>query len=417
VDVRDYQLCGHENPLEIEHFISFLDDSAPILGISCMNNILPFVLKSTAALKQREPQKIIILGGPGPTSFAEKIMERFDHIDIVSVGEGEQTISNLLGRLQNHESIRGIPGLFYRAKSRVLKTRPPQRIRDLDALPLPAYHLIDLEQYTGDIPIITSRGCPYNCAFCEGSSLGRRKNFRRSNSSILSEIRLLVNTYKRNSIGFVDDIFTLDREKVFHLCRAIIEEHLEFRWNCLCRVNLVDEELVKSMRKAGADGLYFGVESGANGILKRIAKRFVVGEAIEAVKRSKEHIPDIIASFIWGFPYESLEDFFETLLVYGHLSKDEIACQLHLLAPMFHSSLYQEYGDTLSFSRELISDMVLTRYGIESFQDYILAYPDIFLSFWHYRSEEMERKVQILRKMRISHFDTRFEKTVHVAEG
>jgi len=168
------------------------------------------------------------------------------------------------------------------------------------------------------------------------------------------------------------------------------------------------------MKEAGADGLYFGVESGSDRILKKISKRFNVAKAMESIQQAKEHIPHIIASFIWGFPFENQDDFLDTLLVYGHCIKEDIACQLHLLSPMFHSTLFKQFAHTLSFSKELISDIVLTRYGIDSFCDYILEYPDIFVSFWHYWSEDMDQKVQILKKMKISHFDQRFEKTISI---
>jgi anaerobic magnesium-protoporphyrin IX monomethyl ester cyclase len=166
VDFRDYQLTSYENPLTQKSITDFLSDSEDFLGIGCFFNALPFLLPSLEKIKSESPEKTIVLGGPGPSSVAEKLMEEFLFIDVVVKGEGEFTMKDLA--LDN--PLNQIKGIVYRSQGKVVSTPGRERIQNLDGLPYPDYTKIDLSKYT-QAGVITARGCPYHCSFCEVAAL------------------------------------------------------------------------------------------------------------------------------------------------------------------------------------------------------------------------------------------------------
>ncbi len=139
VDFRDYQLCGAEDPFDKAEFLNFLEDPAPLVGLSCMANLLPFTILAARELKARYPDRVIILGGVGPKAVEDKILSRFPWIDIVSRGEGELTGPELMGALRRGGDLSAIKGISYRRNEEVIHTPDRERIRDIDSIPYPAY--------------------------------------------------------------------------------------------------------------------------------------------------------------------------------------------------------------------------------------------------------------------------------------
>lgn len=160
VDFRDYQLCPSADPFDMAVFLDFLAEPAPVIGLSCMANLLPFTLLAARAIRERYPDRVIVLGGVGSTAAEDAILRRFPWIDVICRGEAERTGPELLAALGNGRDLSRIPGLSWRDFQGTIRQNDDRpRITDLDAIAFPAFEKIDLKHYAG-YGMMTSRGCP-----------------------------------------------------------------------------------------------------------------------------------------------------------------------------------------------------------------------------------------------------------------
>ncbi|HVP58735.1 MAG TPA: radical SAM protein [bacterium] len=426
VDFRDYQLFAlkHAKPLAPDALVEFLADPAPIVGISCMVSMLPFVLLGTKLFRERHPDAHIILGGPGPSGVARAIVEAMPWVDAVARGEGEETIVELLGALRDGGDLSGVKGLAHRgdggraavrSAGREMSKRgtgtavenPPRaRMRDLDAIPLPAYHAVDMTAYTS-VSIVTGRGCPLNCAFCDVGPLWDNRVYLRSVGGVVAELDLLRHTYGRDRVSLADDTFTLARGRT----EALVDEMggLDLKWSCLSRIDKLDDDLLARMTQAGCDAIFLGIESGSNDVLAKISKRFTIQEATEKVEMATKHLKRIVTSYIWGFPFETMEDFKSTIFSIVSMWHLGAMAGLKLLSPMPLSRLGIEYRDQIEFSERLCS--VFASLGNiapgmsgkpgsipQEFQTIIRQHPDIFEGFYYIKSDSLDEKAKYLEK-------------------
>lgn len=416
VDLRDYQLHTSPTPLDPETFANFVSDSCDILGISCMHHMLPLVLLSLKRLKERHPEKTIILGGPGPTGVAERLMAAFDVPDIVVRGEAERTAVELLDHLEKGKDLSGIRGICYREDGRV-KTNPPrERIKDLGELPFPAYHKLDMDKYSGHI-LITARGCPYRCSFCDVGPLWGNTVVNRSIDRVIEELGVMQEAYPgMREFNISDDTFVLSRKRVVEFCEKFRREGIDLEWSCLGRVNLMDEELIRTMASSGCNLVFYGIESGSDRVLERINKQFTWAQAQKVLARTVEHM-GVHASFTWGYPFETMEDFYETVLSMAYAARLGTDYSAHQLSPLPASPIYEEYKDSLRFSEQLISDIVISGYmnctkeafapnqGIAAL---IRTHPRLFSGFYHVASEDIGKKHRIVQRLGLNSRQLRF---------
>ncbi len=408
VDFRDYQTfsSGLSFPLDLDSFQSFLSDSAPIVGVSCMISMLPFVLLGTKRFKESHPEHKVILGGPGPSGVATAIVSSLPWIDMVVRGEGETTLVEVLKALKSGGDLGLIPGITYRDRSGIHHNRPRPRVRNLDEIAFPAHDRVNLSDYT-NISIITGRGCPFKCAFCDVGPLWGNKAFFRSIDNVMEELDFLKSKYNLNSVHIGDDTFDLQRGRTETLCEEI--KGLGLNWSCLARVDLMDEDLLDRMAKAGCDAVFLGIESGSDDVLKRINKKFTIEEATRKVEMFARYIPEVITSYIWGFPFETMEDFKLTLFSVVSMGYLGARVGLKLLSPMPMSPLGIEYRDQLEFSEDLCSvfaslgnvtpGKMSRRAEIpDEFKVFIKEYPDICAGFYYIKSNTIREKAEYLKR-------------------
>ncbi len=406
VDFRHHAAASYWD-LSPAGLVEWLGSTADIVGVSCLSDTLPFVVAAMTELKARHPSKTVILGGPGPTGVARELVEAFPAIDIVVVGEGEETILELVERLAAGEApggpraLEGIRGIVYRDGGAVQVGPPRERIRDLDALPLPLYEAIEVERYP-IVHIVSARGCPYRCTFCDVAPMWSRRNARRSVESVIEEIRLLHTRHGRRYFEFTDETFVLSRDRVFEFCDRLKRQDLGIRWSASARVNLVNRELLAEMASAGCEALFFGIESGSDRILERVRKDFTVGQAVEALHTTLEYMRPV-ASFVWGFPFETEEDLARTLLLAVYLSQIGVDSRLNRLAPFPLMPLYREFGERLDWREDDVPAS-----GAEPFRaagypaevmDLIRRHPRIFPSFYCLPTEDVEGKSALVRSL------------------
>lgn len=380
VELADYQTFGNSKSFSTGILIDSLENPAPVVGISCMSNLLPFVIQFSKELKKVYPDRKIVLGGVGPSPVANEILDAFPYIDSVVSGEGEINMLRLL------------KGNFNRCPM-------PEFPKNLDDLPLPAYNLLDFGKYDASPSIITSRGCPYKCTFCtEPYNFGNSGTRFRNVDQILGEIELLHNLSGKNLFLFQDDILPLNTNRFMRLMEGFRKLSFPMYWKCFCRVDLITEEIMMEMVNSGCVQIRYGIESGCNKILEKIKKGFTIELAYQVVSNSIKYFPSVHVSFIWGYPFEDAKSFKETLRWVGIFENIGASVLLFELAPLPGSIIYESYQDNLVFDENHYSFFVITGhervisgqfihdYESKSLIELARKYPAIFPGFYRYRN-------------------------------
>lgn len=291
------------------------DFRADVVGITTLTATIKTTVEIVKAVKRIDQNIYVVLGGPHAHFDSASLLKNFP-IDFIVQGEGELILLELLKALERGGNVDDVKGLVYRNGGGIKTTLPGTPIQNLDQLPFPARHLVNFDQYfdyfTHDlrdaIQIMGSRGCPYRCTFCSSSHI--HGSWRgRSPENILDEIEHLARAYPRmKSFSFLDDNFTLNRKRTLQLCKMIISHGLnKYPWDCLARVDLVDEELLDTMVRAGCVRIQYGIESGSPTILNNIGKKIDLDVAKKVISMTKSVGIEAHAFFMVGNPGETNE--------------------------------------------------------------------------------------------------------------
>jgi anaerobic magnesium-protoporphyrin IX monomethyl ester cyclase len=270
------------------------EQSSKIWGITCTTPQFPFALSICDAIKRINNNAKVVVGGPHATV---EPVSCIPHFDSVVIGEGEKAILNLVRN----------PGEYPESIQEAL-------INDLDSIPFPARHLVDISSYHYSIDgrkvtnILTSRGCPYGCAFC-CKTWGRQIRFRSPNN-VLGEIKLLKEIYGFEGVMMYDDEFLINWSRDLKIFEGLHD--LGMVWRCFTRANLLDEKKVKKMADCGCKEILIGIESGSDRILKNINKGTTREMNKRAINLLKKNGIRCKAALIIGLPGESLESIKET---------------------------------------------------------------------------------------------------------
>jgi anaerobic magnesium-protoporphyrin IX monomethyl ester cyclase len=296
----------------------------------------------------------VVMGGPHP-GYVDKEILLTKRVDFIVRGEGELTFAELVAALQkNDERFHSVQGISFFSKGQLVQTPPRPFIENLDSLPLPARHLIHMDDYRrtklGDrdiTPLVTSRGCPYHCAFCASSHFFGAKVRVRSVASVLNEIEEIYRRYHFNAIAFVDDTFNLFPKRVMDICHGILDKKLDLWWWCLSRVDLLlrNEEVVKEMVKAGAKSVFIGVESSNPKTLEELKKGINMENTVQAVEMLKRNGLEIHASYILGGLHETVEIIHETIRFAKRL--DANVAQFSILTPYPGTAIYEQVKERI----------------------------------------------------------------------
>jgi len=235
---------------------------------------------------------ITLYGGVHATFTAFDTLKNIREIDYVVRGEGEYTIVYLLDTLKKSNDIKKVRGVTYRSEGVIVDNPPAQRIKPLDSLPSPAYHLLDMAQYSINmefikekgISTITSRGCRARCSFCSASRMFDYQVTTHSAVRVLDEIELLFKSFGFEGVKIFDSTFTMKRDHVNAFCDAIMRRDLCFPWECEIRVGTVDQEMLEKMKQAGCYYVDFGIESASQRVLNLMRKGFTVEQAEELLE-------------------------------------------------------------------------------------------------------------------------------------
>lgn len=279
-------------------------------------------------VKKALPNSLVVLGGPHISALPEETMQH-KCFDLGVLGEGEFTFLEIAkkyaqtpGLVKDTKTLNGIKGVIFRNRGKLVKAVPRSLIQDLDSLPFPAWHLYPpLKKYSPVaasckkhpyMHMMSSRGCPYQCIFCDGKVFGKSARLR-TPKNVVDEIEAIIDFYGAKEIRFFDDTFTIDRQRAMDICNEILKRKLDIVWTAITRVNHVDPELLKKMKEAGCWQISYGLESGSQRMLNIMKKGATVEQGKKAVIWTKQAGMDARAYFVFGIPGETLESIQTTI--------------------------------------------------------------------------------------------------------
>ena len=349
-------------------------------------------------IKTLRPSVRIVLGGHDVSFLAKQYLKAFEFVDFVLAFEAELTMPKLVDAIQGAGRFDYVAGLAYRTEDgQVDFVRKAERVKKLDTLLPPSYHLVaPLESYFAlslepVVLIDSGRGCAFRCEFCQTSQLNGPDIRYRSVPSLVRELRDLSARYGNIVAYFVHDLFTAQREFVERLCTELIAAEFSVTWQCRCRLDQVDKELVELMSKAGCRRLLFGIESGSERTLEGMNKkvRFSnIGEVVECVQWTVDAgiLPSL--AMVVGVPEETFEDLNATMRLSAKFMRmGRVNTFIQLVSPLpgtvlarrvAHSTIYVGPAAPTSFSQGI---EFLDGRRLPEDENLILEWPEIFQSF------------------------------------
>lgn len=323
-----------------------------VVGFYCMFSMKKTTLELARSLRVLlDPGCLFVVGGPLPSWTPESFLGVFD---AVAVGEGEQTMAELVRCLMENKSFLDTKGLVYQDGDRVVHTEPRRFITDLDSLSFPTRKHFDNDAYKKyytknfsytTTSMITSRGCPFNCDFCSRPIFGADMRTR-SVGNIVDEVEQIAGLgYER--VWFADDCFTLNNKHLTAVCEELARRHLDVGWECLSRVDTMNAEVATAMKRSGCIRVFFGIESGNDSVLGIMNKRITTEQAKRAVTTAKAAGLKVGAFFIVGYPGESDKTVLDTIRFASKLPLDYLSFTLPY--PIPGTPLYERVkGDGVS---------------------------------------------------------------------
>ena len=274
--------------------------SVSLVGISTITSTAPRAY--AIADRVREMGLTVIMGGPHVTYLPEEALE---HADFVVRGEGERPLTAFVDAWEKDQDYSAVPNLSYRRSGLVVHNPLQPFAKELDQIPAPDFSLLRKSgrRKIGErtiIPVLTSRGCPFDCSFCSVTGLfGRQYRFR-STDNVIEELRRY--NYRRNIIFFYDDNFAANRKHTRDLLEAMIRERFKFKWTTQVRADVArDPEIIGLMKQAGCHTLFIGLESVNPESLKAMKKEQTIEEITEALKVLRKHRIHVHGMFVYGF--------------------------------------------------------------------------------------------------------------------
>jgi anaerobic magnesium-protoporphyrin IX monomethyl ester cyclase len=329
VKIFDYIVSGYSKEKLTKQLAAFQPDAA---GVGSVTMNFYEARQILYDIKDCNPEIITMMGGPHVSFTAQDTLRRYPEIDMIILGEAEETIRELVPVLKDRHKWCSISGLAFRQKEEIIITGKRNFIADVDTISLPARYLLPVSRYRAlgfPVSMITGRGCPNSCIFCLGRKMVGSKIRRRRTKNVLDEMQQITGLgFTR--INIADDLFASDKERVKEICAGIKERNLKFSWSAFARVDTVDPEMLEAMAKAGCDSISFGVETGNPDMLRRIKKGIKLEQVQEAVTMCQQAGMLAHASFMVGLPGETKETMAQTAEFAKSL---DILYGYHYLAP------------------------------------------------------------------------------------
>ncbi len=329
---------AHTRDLDHDELVRAVADLAPdVVGLTSTTFNWPVVAEVARRLRAALPAALVVVGGPQLSVYPEECMHE-RAVDVAVVGEGEETLVEMLGRVAAGAGPAGVPGTLARSGSELVRgpERPP--VADLDALPLPALDLLPIAAYRSltlprpFVTMVASRGCPFRCRHCSQAFVGgchREHGVER----VVAEVRRAVEVLGAREIVLFDETFTLHRERVLEICARLLGSGLRPRWNVRTRADRLDDELLAAMARAGCASVHVGIEAGSARVRELMRKPLDLGRAARALEQARRLGMETRGYFMLGYPGETREEVEETIRLSCELPLDWASYTVTLALP------------------------------------------------------------------------------------
>lgn len=330
--------------------------SPDIVGITCLYTAYAGDAHRVASLVKKVSRKILVVfGGAHATIFPELTLQD-KNIDVVVMGEGEETLLEIVKAVSKKKSLAKIAGTVIKQNNKIVVNKPREFIENLDEVPFPARHLLPMEKYLKSpdysfsmrppsAQMITSRGCPGHCIYCSIHSIWGHSWRGRNPKSVVDEMEMLKREYRVGEIDFFDDSMGASKKRLEEICDEIIKRKIDIKWsppNGIAHWTL-DEKLLEKMKKAGCYRITFGIESGNLETRKFIGKPYELSQAKKMIKHANKIGMWTICTNIIGFPDETREQINDTIKF--AIDSDTDLAIFYLLCPHPGTQVYEIFKE------------------------------------------------------------------------
>jgi len=331
---------------DVAAFAQFVREKSPhLVGIQFYSSDVKIVREYLRCVKQIDEEIMTVVGGAHPSALPERTLTDYDDLDFVIAGEAELGLPQLVDRIESgSRQWEGVAGLAWRDSDGHVHVNPRGVVQDINHVPWPDWEQIDPSSYPHAplggyckaypiAPIIISRGCPFDCAFCAAKTI-YGKGFRfRDVDDVAAEVSHLIRRFGVKEIMIQDDNVTFKKDVLIRFCERMAP--LGVPWNCLngIRLNCIDDDMVKSMKSAGCYAVAVGIESGSQGVLDSMNKHLTLEVIEEKVALLARHGLKVTGLFIVGYPTETREDVLKTIELAKRLPIDRAAFASFLPLP------------------------------------------------------------------------------------
>jgi anaerobic magnesium-protoporphyrin IX monomethyl ester cyclase len=370
----------------IEDFSDALDrHRPPIVGIAVNLMTKRNALRMIAVARRRGAK--VIIGGPDPPHHAASYLDA--GADVVVIGEGEQTLEELVGVLKSSKASAGQAGdaelakmsgiVFRAADGSIVRTPARPLLPDLDAQPYPDRDAIDLPAYlnawrerhgVGTVSLITARGCPYTCTWCSRSVFGETHR-RRSVTNVADEVEAIVDRYHPERLWYADDVFAIHRSWTIAYATELERRKLRLPFECISRAERIDDDVAAALASLGCFRVWIGSESGSQRILDAMKRKVSVAQVHDAAARLRRHGIEVGMFIMLGYDGERMEDLQATV---DHLKVTSPDVFLTTVSyPIKGTPYYEQVADRLapqSWSDGTDRDLVVRGRPVRTYYDF-----------------------------------------------
>lgn len=341
--------------------VATIREMAPkVVGITAITPVFHRAVGVANRIKTALPETLMVLGGHHASIFPDDILGAYPAIDLIVYGEGEQTALDIMRQFQKKGSDRstfladaqlleGINGIVYRTGDICRRTAARPLIEDLDTLPYPAWDLLPMERYLPlpnqylrlpVVHLVATRGCAFDCSFCSTHAVFGRRLRALSPGRLGEMIAYVTEKFAAREISFWDDSFTTDKEWVRQVCERMLTLKRRVSWSCYSRVDTVDQEMLRLMRRAGCWNIFYGFETGTQQLLDLVDKNVTVERIRQVNAWTKAAGIEVRASFMLALPGETPQSAARTVDFAIALEPDY--AQFCLTTPYPGTRLYQQ---------------------------------------------------------------------------
>ena len=389
--------------------------SPDIIGFTTTTPTMPEIYEISELVRKTNEEIVLVAGGPHATAEPTRTLTESE-INVVVRMEGEETIIELVKTIEENGNLKEVGGISYKKRNRVYHNPDREPVKDLDLIPFPARHLLNIRNYipaayTGTkdsiyTSIMATRGCYYKCIFCGQSSIFKGVRFR-SAKNVVDEIEEVIDEYGVDTLEFMDATFVANPKFVMEVCNEILNRKIYVRWAATGRVNIIGEKLLKKMREAGCIHIYYGIESGNQRILDFMKKNITLEQARKSVRETKKAGISTTASFILGLPTETRETIEESINF--AIKLDPTYASFSIATP-YPGTRFYEIAKREGFNISDWSEYKLARYGNPiyhpkdvSIEELKRTYSNAFRRFYFRPSYLLERLLEIKSPSELKH--------------